>query len=91
MRNSRTGEIDTKHNTSPIPFWFVTPDNHRERDEVEIVRNQTEIQGLSVVYPFFSKRKTGRLPDHIPKSSLYLRSSCRGSRPPSADILGNTG
>jgi 2,3-bisphosphoglycerate-independent phosphoglycerate mutase len=46
MRNSHTGEIDTKHNTSPIPFWFVTPNNHRERDEVEIIRNQTEIQGL---------------------------------------------
>ncbi|XLQ20029.1 MAG: 2,3-bisphosphoglycerate-independent phosphoglycerate mutase [Candidatus Moraniibacteriota bacterium] len=46
MRNSHTGEVDTKHNTSPIPLWYVTPHNHRQRDEVEISRSQTEIQGL---------------------------------------------
>ncbi len=46
MRNSQTGEVDTKHNTSPIPLWFVTPDNHREHTEEEIVRSQTEIRGL---------------------------------------------
>ncbi|PID51944.1 MAG: phosphoglycerate mutase (2,3-diphosphoglycerate-independent) [Candidatus Moraniibacteriota bacterium] len=46
MRNAQTGEVDTKHNTSPIPFWFVTPDNHRERTKEEIIRNQTEIRGL---------------------------------------------
>jgi len=46
MRNSHTGEVDTKHNTSPIPLWFVTPDNHRQRSEEEITRNQTDIRGL---------------------------------------------
>jgi len=46
MRNSHTGEVDTKHNTSPIPLWYVTPDNHREHTEEEIVRSQTEIRGI---------------------------------------------
>lgn len=46
MRNSRTGEVDTKHNTSPIPLWFVTPTNHRRRASEEITRNQSDIRGL---------------------------------------------
>lgn len=46
MRNSHTGEVDTKHNTSPIPLWYITPHNHRQRSEDEIMRNQTEIRGL---------------------------------------------
>jgi 2,3-bisphosphoglycerate-independent phosphoglycerate mutase len=46
MSNPHTGEVDTKHNTSPIPLWFVAPDNHRKRTEEEIIRNQTEIRGL---------------------------------------------
>lgn len=46
MRNSHNGEVDTQHNTSPIPLWFVAPDNHRQRTEEEVTRNQTEIRGL---------------------------------------------
>lgn len=46
MRNSHSGEVDTKHNTSPIPLWYVAPDNHRQRGEEEIIRNQTDIRGL---------------------------------------------
>ena len=46
MKNSHTGEVDTKHNTSPIPLWYITPENHRQRTEEEITRNQTEIRGL---------------------------------------------
>jgi len=71
MRNSHTGEIDTKHNTSPIPLWYVTPDNHRLREEDEIVRNQTEIQGLmSDIAPTVLDIMEIRKPDEMQGESL---------------------
>jgi 2,3-bisphosphoglycerate-independent phosphoglycerate mutase len=71
MRNSHTGEVDTKHNTSPIPFWFVTPDNHRKRDEVEIIHNQTEIRGLmSDIAPTILDVMEIRKPDDMQGESL---------------------
>lgn len=30
--NLRTGKRDTEHSSNPVPLWFVTPDNHAERD-----------------------------------------------------------
>ncbi len=71
MQNSHTGEVDTKHNTSPIPFWYVTPHNHRERDETEIVRNQTEIRGLmSDIAPTILDIMEIRKPDEMQGESL---------------------
>ncbi len=71
MRNSHTGEIDTKHNTSPIPLWYVTPDNHRERTEEEIVRGQTEIQGLmSDIAPTVLDIMEIRTPEEMQGESL---------------------
>ena len=71
MRNSQTGEVDTKHNTSPIPFWFITPDNHRERTEEEIIRNQTEIRGLmSDIAPTILDVMEIRKPDEMQGESL---------------------
>ncbi|MEN8252072.1 MAG: 2,3-bisphosphoglycerate-independent phosphoglycerate mutase [Patescibacteria group bacterium] len=71
MRNSHTGEVDTKHNTSPIPLWFVTPDNHRKRDESEVVRAQTEIQGLmSDIAPTILDVLEVRKPDEMQGESL---------------------
>ncbi len=31
VKNSLTGEIDTEHSTNPVPLWFVTGENHREK------------------------------------------------------------
>jgi len=71
MRNSHTGEIDTKHNTSPIPIWYVTPDNHRKRTDEEIVRSQTEIQGLlSDVAPTVLDIMELRKPEEMQGESL---------------------
>lgn len=71
MRNSHTGEVDTKHNTSPIPLWYVSPDNHRERDESEIIRNQTEIRGLmSDIAPTILDVMEIRKPDDMQGESL---------------------
>lgn len=46
MINPMTGEHDTEHSTSPIPLWYVTPTNHREKKADEMMREQNEVQGL---------------------------------------------
>lgn len=30
LQNLRTGEINTEHSSNPVPFWYITSDNHRE-------------------------------------------------------------
>lgn len=71
MRNPHTGEVDTKHNTSPVPLWYVTPDNHRQRSEDEIIRNQTEIRGLmSDIAPTILDIMEIRKPDEMQGESL---------------------
>jgi 2,3-bisphosphoglycerate-independent phosphoglycerate mutase len=44
--NFQTGERDTEHSTNPIPLWYVTPDNHQEKNSEEMVREQNEVRGL---------------------------------------------
>ena len=46
LKNLETGEIDTEHSVNPVPLWFITPDNHREKSTDEMVREQNEIRGL---------------------------------------------
>lgn len=46
LKNSTTGEIDTEHSTNPIPLWYITPDNHREKSAEEMMREQNEVNGL---------------------------------------------
>jgi len=46
MHDPRTGKIDTKHNLSLVPFWRITPTNHREKTPEDILRSQVEINGL---------------------------------------------
>lgn len=46
IKNYHTGQIDTEHSTNPVPLWFITADNHREKNPEEIVRQQNEVGGL---------------------------------------------
>lgn len=46
IKNFHTGQIDTEHSSNPVPLWFVTPDNHREKTSEEVVRQQSEVGGL---------------------------------------------
>lgn len=41
-----TGEMDTEHSTNPVPLWFITPDNHKEKNAETMVREQNEVRGL---------------------------------------------
>ncbi len=46
LKNFSTGESDTEHSVNPVPFWFVTPDNHREKTAEKMVQEQNTVQGL---------------------------------------------
>ncbi len=41
-----TGQRDTEHSTNPIPLWYITPTNHREKRAEEMMREQNEVHGL---------------------------------------------
>ena len=44
--NFTTGQIDTEHSSNPVPLWYVTPDNHKDKTGDEIARGQSEVGGL---------------------------------------------
>lgn len=46
IKNYNTGQVDTEHSSNPVPFWFITSDNHMEKTSEEIVRQQSEVGGL---------------------------------------------
>lgn len=46
LKKVTTGEVDTEHSTNPIPLWYITPDNHREKNAEQMMRGQNEVNGL---------------------------------------------
>jgi 2,3-bisphosphoglycerate-independent phosphoglycerate mutase len=46
MLHAISNEADTEHSTNPVPLWFVTPNNHREKNGEQITREQSQISGL---------------------------------------------
>ncbi len=46
LKKTSTGDVDTEHSTNPIPLWYITPDNHREKSAEEMMREQNEVNGL---------------------------------------------
>ena len=46
IKNYHTGQIDTEHSSNPVPLWFVSPSNHREKTAEDMVRQQSEVGGL---------------------------------------------
>lgn len=46
VTNLQTGERDTEHSTNPIPLWYITAGNHREKNSAEMIREQNEVHGL---------------------------------------------
>jgi 2,3-bisphosphoglycerate-independent phosphoglycerate mutase len=46
MRHAISNEADTEHSTNPIPLWFITPDNHREKSGEQMMREQSQVSGL---------------------------------------------
>ena len=46
LKNFHTGQTNTEHSSNPVPFWFVAPDNYREKEGGKLVREQAEVGGL---------------------------------------------
>ena len=46
IRNYHTGQVDTEHSSNPVPFWYISPTNHREKTPEEIALAQMEVGGL---------------------------------------------
>ncbi|OGI18160.1 MAG: phosphoglycerate mutase (2,3-diphosphoglycerate-independent) [Candidatus Moranbacteria bacterium RIFCSPLOWO2_02_FULL_48_19] len=46
LKKASTGEADTEHSTNPIPLWYITPENHREKAAEQMMREQNEVNGL---------------------------------------------
>jgi len=46
IKDSRTGQVNTEHSANPVPFWYITPDNHKEKSSDAVLRQETEIGGL---------------------------------------------
>jgi len=36
MMNNRTGEADTEHSANPVPLWYITAKNHREKSAATV-------------------------------------------------------
>jgi 2,3-bisphosphoglycerate-independent phosphoglycerate mutase len=43
LLNPKTGAKVTEHSANPVPLWYVTPDNHRQKTEDEMIATS---QGL---------------------------------------------
>jgi 2,3-bisphosphoglycerate-independent phosphoglycerate mutase len=46
LKKASSGEIDTEHSTNPVPLWYITSDNHKEKNAEQMVREQNEVNGL---------------------------------------------
>jgi len=48
MIDPKTGEKLTEHSSNPVPCFFITPDNRKERTESQIMRHQNMVDGMLV-------------------------------------------
>jgi len=46
IENPRTEEIDTEHSTFPVPFWYLSSGNQRQKNESDIIRAKKNVGGL---------------------------------------------
>lgn len=46
MKKLISNETDTEHSQNPIPLWYVTPTNHRDKTADQLTREQTQVNGL---------------------------------------------
>jgi len=44
--NPLTGEILTEHTSNPVPLWFITAKNKKNKNQTEIINEQGVVKGL---------------------------------------------
>jgi len=71
LKKVSSGEMDTEHSTNPVPLWYITPDNHREKSSEVMMREQNEVNGLlSDVAPTVLDIMGIRAPEEMNGNSL---------------------
>lgn len=69
--NLRTEEADTEHSISPVPFWYVAPDNQRQKSESEIMESKNNVRGiLSDVAPTILASMNIKIPPEMTGQNL---------------------
>ena len=48
MIDPKTGEVVTEHSSNPVPCFLVTPSNKKERNETQLMRPQSMVDGMLV-------------------------------------------
>jgi 2,3-bisphosphoglycerate-independent phosphoglycerate mutase len=46
MVNQRTEDIDTEHSTFPVPLWYISPNNQKQKSETQILEAKNSVKGL---------------------------------------------
>ncbi|MEI8103496.1 MAG: 2,3-bisphosphoglycerate-independent phosphoglycerate mutase [Candidatus Moraniibacteriota bacterium] len=46
LKKIASGEIDTEHSNNPVPLWFISPDNQRQKTAQQMMEEQNTVQGL---------------------------------------------
>lgn len=46
MYHAISNEPDTEHSTNPVPCWFITSHNHHEKSGEQMMREQSQVNGL---------------------------------------------
>jgi 2,3-bisphosphoglycerate-independent phosphoglycerate mutase len=44
--NPRTEETDTEHSSFPVPFWYLNPENKKQKNESQIVNARSNASGI---------------------------------------------
>mgnify|MGYP002152717411 CR=1 FL=1 len=71
MIKLKTGGIDTEHSNNPVPCWFITADNHREKTDQEL--EDLKIEGMIVdIAPTILELLDLEVPSEMEGESLFL-------------------
>lgn len=77
MYHAISNEPDTEHSMNPIPCWYVTESNHNEKSGEQMMREQSEVNGLlSDIAPTILEIMEIPTPPEMNGSSL-LRIFCK--------------
>ena len=69
--NHRTEEINTEHSIFPVPLWYVTPNNQRQKSESRIAGERNNVQGLlSDVAPTILSSMNIKIPPEMTGQNL---------------------
>jgi 2,3-bisphosphoglycerate-independent phosphoglycerate mutase len=69
--NLRNEEPDTEHSVSPVPFWYISPANQRQKSESQIMESKNNVRGiLSDVAPTILSSLNIKIPPEMTGQNL---------------------